>query len=219
MPTDDRGVRFKTVSAADTPAAMARLVELWTDVNKEQSVHPLITLAGFNLDFLCIHSFRDGNGRVSRLLLLLQCYHLGFEVGRYISLERIVEDNKDRYYETLGQCSKGWHEGKHDPWPFIGHLLFVLREAYREFERRVGQIKSPRGAKTALIEDAIAGTTGTFTLTDLEQICPGVSRDMIRLVIRKLQKDSRAECLGRGPGAAWQKLADNTKKPRRTKKR
>ena len=212
-------VRFKTVPAVDTPAAMARLVELWADAIKERSVHPLIALAGFNLDFLCIHPFRDGNGRVSRLLLLLQCYHLGFEVGRYISLERIVEENKDRYYETLEQCSQGWHEGKHDPWPFIGHLLFVLREAYRELERCVGQVKSPRGTKTALVEDAIAATTEPFTLADLEQACPGVSRDMIRRVMRRLQKEGRAECLGRGPGAAWQKLAGDIKKAKRPKKR
>ena len=121
---------------------MARLVALWHDAIKEQWVHPLIVIAGCNLDFLCIHPFRDGNGRVSRLLLLLQCYHLGYEVGRYISLERVIEQHKDRYDETLEQCSRGWHDGKHDPWPFIGYVLFVLREAYKEFEQRVGQLKT-----------------------------------------------------------------------------
>lgn len=135
-------VRFKSAPARATPAAMARLVALWHDAIKEQWVHPLIVIAGCNLDFLCIHPFRDGNGRVSRLLLLLQCYHLGYEVGRYISLERVIEQHKDRYDETLEQCSRGWHDGKHDPWPFIGYVLFVLREAYKEFEQRVGQLKT-----------------------------------------------------------------------------
>lgn len=103
------------------------------DEEKERSVHPLIALAAFNLDFLCIHPFRDGNGRVSRLLLLLQLYHLGYEAGRYVSLERLIEQNKDRYYETLEQSSQGWHEGKHDPWPYINFVLFILKIAYKEF--------------------------------------------------------------------------------------
>jgi Fic family protein len=94
-------VRFKPVSPAQTPAYMAELIELWGQCLRERWVHPLVALAGFNLDFLCIHPFRDGNGRVSRLLLLLQLYHLGYEAGRYISIERIVEQSKDRYYETL----------------------------------------------------------------------------------------------------------------------
>ncbi|MEA2601476.1 MAG: hypothetical protein QOF89_2468 [Acidobacteriota bacterium] len=112
-------VRFKTVPAEHTSAAMGELISSWNEALEERRLHPLLAVAAFNLDFLCIHPFRDGNGRVSRLLLLLllQCHHLGFEVGRYISIERIIEQNKDRYYETLEQSSQGWHEGKHDPGP------------------------------------------------------------------------------------------------------
>lgn len=102
-------VRFRPVSAAGTPTAMASLVADWQHCLDERWVHPLIALAAFNLNFLCIHPFRDGNGRVSRLALLLQCYQMGYEVGRYISLERLIEENKDRYYETLEQSSQGWH--------------------------------------------------------------------------------------------------------------
>ena len=163
-------------------------------------------LAAFNLDFLCIHPFRDGNGRVSRLLLLLQCYHSGFEVGRYISLERLIEQNKERYYETLKQSSKGWHEGKNDPWPYINYLLSILKMGCKEFESRMGQVKSPRGAKTDLIETAVSNFGAEFTLSDLEKACPGVSRDMVRRVLRDLQKRQVVECLGRGPGAQWQKV-------------
>jgi Fic family protein len=152
-----------------------------------------------NLDFLCIHPFRDGNGRVSRLLLLLQCYHLGLDVGRYVSLERVIEENKYRYYETLEQSSPDWHDAKHDPWPYINYVLFVLKTAYRESEARAGQVKSPRGAKTALIEAAIEAFPAEFTLGDLERACLGVSRDMIRRVLRDLQKAKRVVCLGRGP--------------------
>ncbi|MBI3799261.1 MAG: Fic family protein [Deltaproteobacteria bacterium] len=198
-------VRFKTVPAAETAASTRELIERWNDCLRERWVHPLIALAGFNLDFLCIHPFRDGNGRVSRLLLLLQCYYLGYEVGRYISLERLIEQNKERYYEMLEQSSQGWHEGRHDPWPYVNYVLFILKTAYREFEERVGQVKSRRGAKTALVEAAVDAFAGEFTLSDLERACPGVSRDMVRRVLRELQKTKKVECLSRGPGAAWQK--------------
>ena len=113
-PDGRREVRFRTERAAATPARMRELVERWHDIQKARPVHPLVALGAFNLDFLCIHPFRDGNGRVSRLLLMLQCYHLGREVGRSISLERLIEQNKERYYETLKLGSQGWHEGKHD---------------------------------------------------------------------------------------------------------
>ncbi len=162
-------------------------------------------MASFNLDFICIQPFRDGNGRVSRLLLLLQCYHLGFEVGRYISLERLIEQNKERYYETLEQSSKGWHEMKHNPWPYINYLLSAIKMAYKEFEDRMAQIKSHRGAKTDLIEAAIKKFSPEFSLSDLERACPGVSRDMVRRVLRDLQAKGYVECLGRGPGALWRK--------------
>ena len=205
FPGGEERVRFKTVDPLKTPASTVKLVESWQDALKERRIHPLIALGAFNLDFLCIHPFRDGNGRVSRLLLLLQCYLLGYEVGHYISLERLIEQNKERYYETLQQSSQGWHEGKHDPWPYINYLLYILKTAYHEFEDRVGQVKSPRGSKTEFIEAAINTFEKDFTLADLEKACPGVSRDMIRIVFRDLQKDKKIICLGRGPGARWKK--------------
>jgi Fic family protein len=196
-------VRFKTVSPKQTKPFMKELLSLYARCLEEKNIHPLISLAAFNLDFLCIHPFRDGNGRVSRLLLLLQLYHLGYEVGRYISLERLIEENKERYYETLEQSSSGWHEGKHDPWPYINYLLFIIKSAYKEFENRLGQIKSPRGAKTQMIEAATGRFRGPFSLSQLEAVCPGVSRDMVRTTLRNLQKKGIVECLGLGPGAAW----------------
>lgn len=205
LPDGRSRVRFKTVAAADTPIRMRELIELYDDAVKAQKIPPPLLLAAFNLDFLCIHPFRDGNGRVSRLLLLLQSYHLGFEVGRYISLERIIEQNKERYYETLEQSSQGWHNGRHDPWTYIIFLLSIFKLAYKEFEERLGQIKSPRGAKTDMIEKTIQKSTSEFSLDDLERACPSVSRDMIRRVLRNLQAKREVECLGRGPGALWRK--------------
>ncbi len=116
-------IRFKTVSPDNVGLYMNQLITLNNQCLQEQWVHPLISIAAFNLDFLCIHPFRDGNGRVSRLLLLLQCYRLGYEVGRYISIELLIKENKERYYETLEMSSKGWHEDKHNPWHYINFVL------------------------------------------------------------------------------------------------
>ncbi len=206
-PDGRQRVRFKTVEAARVAESMRELIELWNRSLDERWVHPLISLAAFNLDFLCIHPFRDGNGRASRPLLLLQCYHLGYEVGRYISLERLIEQNKERYYETLEQSSLRWHEGKHDPWPYINYSLFVLKAAYREFEERLGQTVSTKGAKTELITSAIARASGPFRVADIQRECPGVSLDMIRQVLKKLRLSKQVECLGRGQNAQWRKTA------------
>jgi Fic family protein len=196
-------LRFQTVPPAKTTAYMREMMKLWQDGFRHQRAHPLIMMAGMNLDFLCIHPFRDGNGRVSRLLLLLQCYHQGFEVGRYISLERLIEENKDRYYETLEQSSQRWREGRHDPWPFINYVLFVLKTAYREFEERVGQIASPRGAKSEMALAAIRAQTGAFRLVDIERACPGVGREWIRKLLADLKESGKVTCQGRGPAARW----------------
>jgi Fic/DOC family len=198
-------IRFRTVPAAKTPACMKKLVGIYNDSIAEQRVPPLVLLSAFNLDFLCIHPFRDGNGRVSRLLLLLQSYHLGFEVGRYISLERLIEQNKERYYETLEQSSYRWHEGKHDPWPYINYVFFIIKTAYREFESRLGQLQSPRGEKTDLVLRAIDRTRSGFRVAELQNECPNVSVDMIRRVLKNLRIRKQVECLGRGQNARWRK--------------
>jgi Fic family protein len=202
-PDGRREVRFRTARAADTPAFLAELIQRWRDVQTQRTVHPLIALGAFNLDFLCIHPFRDGNGRASRLLFLLQCYHAGLEVGRYISLERLIEQNKERYYETLKMSSQGWHQGKHDPWPYINFLLYTLIDAYREFEKRVGETASPRGAKTELVLQAIDAQTGEFRLVDIERACPGVGREWIRTLLAKLRAEGELKCEGKGPAARW----------------
>jgi fido (protein-threonine AMPylation protein) len=196
-------VRFKAVSAAETEAFMRELFELWNSSLRERWVHPLIAVAAFNLDFLCVHPFRDGNGRVSRLILLLQLYHLGFEVGRCISLERVIEENNERYYETLKQSSQGWHEGKHNPWPYVSYLLYIFKSAYKEFEERVGQIASPKGAKTELVLNAIRRQSGEFRLADIERACPGVGREWIRVLLGNLRKSKQVTCRGRDPAARW----------------
>jgi Fic family protein len=211
-PDGRQRVRFATVKAADTPRYIQDLVESWGRCLRERWVHPLLALAAFNLDFLYIHPFRDGNGRVSRLLMLAGCSQLGYEVGRYISLERLIEENNERYYETLEGSSQRWHDAKHDSWPLINFLLYVLKLAYGEFERRVAQAASPKGAKTELVEAAVESMTDSFTVNDLERACPGVSRDMVQRVLQGLKDAGRVEALGRGPGALWQRRGSTLKK-------
>jgi len=127
------------------------------------------------------------------------------EVGRYISLERLIEQNKERYYETLEQSSHDWHAGKHDPWPYINYTLFIIKTAYREFEQRPGQLQSPKGEKTGLVLQAIDRTLSAFSIAELHNACPNVSVDMIRRVLKNLRAEKRVECLGRGQNARWRK--------------
>jgi Fic family protein len=199
-------LRFRPTSAGETPAAMGRLIAIWNECREERWAPPAVALAAFNLDFLCIHPFRDGNGRVSRLALLLQTYGAGMEVGRYISLERLIEENKERYYQTLEQCSIGWHEGKHDPWPFINYILSILKLAYQEFVERLGQVAEPKGVKAELVRNAVGRRRGEFRLSDIEQDCQAVGREWIRVVLGDMKKAGELQCRGRGVGARWERV-------------
>jgi len=173
----------------------------------EQLRYPgLYAVACLILDFLCIHPFRDGNGRVSRLLTLLALYQHGYEVGKYISLERIVEQSKETYYEALRKSSTHWHKAKHNIEPWLCYLLGTINAAYREFEQRAGGIKTSRGAKTELIIHTINAQSGEFSISEIERLCPSVSKDMIRKVFRQLQKQKIIICLGKGQSARWKRI-------------
>jgi hypothetical protein len=184
-----------------------KLIHIHGESLEERHVHPLLTTAFFNLDFLCIHPFRDGNGRVSRLLFLLQCHRLGYEVGRYISLERLIECEKTRYYETLEESSKGWHDGEEKPWPYVNYLLSILKAAYQEFESRIGTLGTPRGAKTDRILSVIGDRQKDFSVSDLQRDCPGIGVDMIRKVLKDLQAEDRVTFLSRGRSARWKRTS------------
>jgi Fic family protein len=197
-----RRVRFVPVSPVATPFAMERLEADYARAVDTQR-EPLILVPLAVLDFLCIHPFADGNGRMARLLTLLLLYQGEYEVGRYISLERIIEESKETYYEALESSSQGWHEGKHDPLPWMTYLWGVLIRAYREFEERVGGIRTGRGAKTDLVEQAVSRRTRPFGITDIEAECPGVSRDMVRHVLQRLRDEGKLVVQGTGRGARW----------------
>lgn len=137
---------------------------------------------------------------------LLCFYHHGYSVGRYLSHERIVEQTKESYYEALQKSSAGWHEGKHDLFPWFNYLLSTLRISYREFEERAERERPRRGSKADLVAYALEHVTTPFGITDVERLCPNVSRDMIRVVMNRWRKEGRLKILGRGRDARWQRL-------------
>ncbi len=200
-------VRFVPLSADETPGAMSELCSDLAAVWDSEAADRLLALNAFILDFLCIHPFRDGNGRVARLLTLLLLYAAGYEVGRYISLERIVEQTKETYYEALWRSSQCWETGQHDLTPWYQYSLSVLIYAYREFEARVGELLTSRGAKSDAVRAAIAAFAPgyIFTTAELERLCPTVSYATIRRILDALRAEGVVDCLGRGRYAQWLK--------------
>jgi len=202
-PDGSRQLRFTPVSAADTGATMETLVQNYGRAIDLDSMEPLIVIPLVILDLLCIHPFLDGNGRVSRLVTLLMLYQFGHHVGRYVSLERIIEESKTTYYETLKHSSQGWHEGEHDSNPWLNYFWGVLLRAYGEFEERVGEIRTTKISKTEQIRMAVARRIGPFAISDIERECPHISRDMIKLVLRALRDSGVIAVQGKGRGAKW----------------
>lgn len=210
---DVRGVEraslsFRTVSVAETPGAMEEVCTSYRAEVNAQEVDSLLAVAALVLDFLRIHPFREGNGRMSRLLALLALYQHGFEVVRFISLERLFEASHDDYCEALRRSSEEWHDGKHDLIPWLKYFLSVLRRGYQEFEQRAGDATSPRGQKTPLVEIAIDGFPCEFTLSELERTCPGVSRQTVRQVVRQLRNNGSLVYQRHGSAVTWRKAGD-----------
>lgn len=205
-PDGSKRIRFEPVSAFATPAAMHSLCQELRERMSKGDVEPLILTSLFILDFLSIHPFNDGNGRMARLLTLLLLYNFGFEVGRYISLEKIIEDSKVRYYENLRLSSQGWHENQNNIFPWINYLLGTIVAAYKELEERVGIIETKKGNKTTRIRSYIEHKIGYFTKADIRQACPDVSDATINRVLNELKEEKAIVVNGLGRGAKWRKI-------------
>lgn len=206
LPDGRQIVRFQPVSALATSEFMERLIRLFAQALDEQKTDPLLLIATFVFDFECIHPFWDGNGRIGRLLTLLLLYQAGYEVGRYISLERIVEESKETYYEALLNSSKGWHEAKHDLRPWWNYFVGMLTAAFKEFEGRVGNITSARGAKREMVQNAVQRLPDRFRFGDLQRACPGVSYPTLKRALADLQCQKKVRCLGKGRDAEWERI-------------
>lgn len=205
-PDGTKVVRFRPIPAYATPEAMERLHEQFNRCWHSGAIEPLLLIPTYILDFLCIHPFLDGNGRMARLITLLLLYKAGYEVGRFISLERIVERTKESYYDTLYQSSQDWHEGQHNLLPWWEYFLGVMvLSAYREFETRVGVVTSARGTKTAMVLDVINNLPREFSIRELQERCPTVGIDLIRRILRRERDAGHLTCQGRGAEARWQK--------------
>jgi Fic family protein len=210
-PDGSSRIRFRPVAAHLAPIAMNDMVVRYRTALDEHLADPLVLVPVVALDFLCIHPFTDGNGRIARLLTLQLLYHSDYAVGRYISLERIFEESKEGYYETLEASSQGWHEAAHDIAPWVDYFWGVLLRAYKEFEERVGTIERGRGAKGDRVRAAILRRTLPFSISEIEAACPGVSRDTVRLVLRAMKAEALIAPTGKGRGAKWISLTRSLK--------
>ena len=203
LPNGERQIRFIPTSANDTPDTMGKLCRNYQEACDDQRIPPLLIIATYAFDLLCIHPFRDGNGRVSRLATTLLLLSHGFQVSIYISLERLVEQSKDEYYRILNECSQEWHEGKNDIVPWWNYFLSLLRSAYAEFENMVNVTES-RPAKSHLIRKTILSQCEQFTLSDLSSQMPTASTSLIKKILSELKKDGKIQLTGKGRGARWE---------------
>jgi len=203
LPNNERRIRFVPTSAADTPDAMIALCDGFLKLGVDEKIPLLLSIATCVFDLLCIHPFRDGNGRVSRLLTTFLLDQAGFAVCRYISLERIIEDRKSEYYQVLEQCSQGWHDGKNPVIPWWNFFFSMLRSAYNELAQKVkatGSI-SPKGD---MVRRIINDQVGTFTLSEIATEVPEASPALIKKILAKMKIEGRLATTGRGRGAVWE---------------
>ena len=203
VPGCGRSHHFVPVSAKRTPAAMEVLCRGYRVASEEERVPPLLIVATFVLDLLCIHPFHDGNGRVSRLASSLLLQSQGFHVARYVSLERLIEESKEEYYRVLKLCSQGWREGRNEFIPWWNYFLTTLRSAYEALDRQV-ESAAARPAKSDLVRQTVLGQVEPFTLADMAAQSPAVSSQLIKKVLAKLKQAGRVRLEGRGRGARWE---------------
>jgi len=206
LPDRRQVIRFRPVSALATPEFIKKLCTFYQQAIDERQGEPLLLIASFVFDFECIHPFWDGNGRIGRLLTLLLLYQAGYEAGRYISLERIIEESKETYYEVLLNSSHGWHEAKHDLRPWWNYFLGTLIAAYKEFEERMGTITTAKGAKREMVQQTINRLPSRFKFSELQRACPGVSYPTLKRALMDLKRQKKVRCLGRGRDAEWERI-------------
>lgn len=212
-PDGSSRIRFRPVAAHLAPMAMTDTIARYRTALDQHLADPLVLVPLVILDFLCVHPFPGGNGRMARLLTLQLLYHADYTVGRFISLERIFEESKESYYETLEASSQGWHEGAHNIAPWLGYFWGALLRAYKEFEERVGTLSRGRGAKGDRVRAEILKRNSPFSISEIEEACPGVSRDMVRLVLRAMKAEGLIAPTGKGRGAKWVSLTNGLPHP------
>ena len=198
-------ILFTPLSPFETPEALDKICEEYNRVIGNLEVEPLIAIPIFIHDFLCIHPFNDGNGRMSRLLTTLLLYRSGFYVGKYISLEAKIAKNKDLYYNALNDSQHGWHEGVEDSVPFIKYILSTILAAYRDFEDRFNIIEEKLPA-VEIVRKATMNKIGRFTKQDIRELCPSLSLSSVEGSLRKLVAEGELKREGTGKATCYYRL-------------
>lgn len=196
---------FTPLAPFETPEALDRICDEYNRVIGNMEAEPLIVIPIFIHDFLCIHPFNDGNGRMSRLLTTLLLYRNGFYVGKYISLEAKIAQNKDLYYAALRQAQEGWHEGTEDAVPFIKYLLGIILSAYRDFEERFSLVEQKKPALET-VRQATLSKIGRFSKQDIRELCPALSVSSIEGALRKLVASGELKREGNGKSTCYYRL-------------
>ncbi len=194
----NKKIRFNPVASWETPEMMEQLCKEFDEIMKDNMVDPLLVIPMFILDFLCIHPFNDGNGRMSRLLTLLLLYRAGYIVGKYISIEKIIEKSKDTYYEALQASSVNWHNEENAYEPFVKYMLGVIVKAYRDFSSRVILLTTSDLSKPERVREIIKENVGTITKSDIMKKCPDISQITIQRAIADLVANNDIIKIGGG---------------------
>jgi Fic family protein len=204
-----RTILFEPPPPAQTEFMLSELVHRYEEARKKQAAHPLVLLGAFILDFLAIHPFADGNGRVARILTTQLLLRDGYGVPRYVSVEQRIFETKNSYYDALRASQKGWHEARHSPWPWIEYLASVLAEAYDAFEQKVAAVRSTKAlSKQERVRDyVLKHAPARFTIEDVRRSVLGVSTETIRLVLGRLRKEGIVKPVGFGRSAAWERVS------------
>jgi Fic family protein len=205
LPDGTKRVLFKPLEPYETPAAVEAACRSFNECLEKELVSPLLLIPYFIVDFLCIHPFNDGNGRMSRLLTLLLLYRSGYMVGRYISIEKAIADTKENYYDALYASDQNWLAEKNNPLPFIKYMLGVILACYRDFERRI-TISTAVGQKSTaydIVKVYIDNKLGTFTKQEVLKNCPSIGKASVEAALKRLVEEHYIEKIGAGRSTCY----------------
>ena len=203
LPDGQQILRFKPVPAWETPEAITALCSAFQEAAQDAELDPLLLIPIFILDFLCIHPFNDGNGRMSRLLTLLLLYRSGYIVGKYISIEKLISDTKETYYEALQASSYNWHEGTNDYAPFVTYMLGILVAAYRDFESRIELLTTKGLSKPDRVREIVKNHLGKITKSEIVAQYPDISQITVQRALADLLKNGEITKLSGGRYTAY----------------
>lgn len=204
---ENRKIRYKPVSAKETPKAMEQLVLAYMDASNNSNINQLLLIPCVILDFLCIHPFKDGNGRISRLLSLLLLYKNGFDAGKYVSFEEQINNNKGYYYETLRESSVGWDTNENTYVPFIQSFLSTLYMCYKELDKRFNVVNSNKITKKARIEATVLNSLTAISKAEICNVLPEVSPSTVEAVLGTMVREGRIQIIGKGKNTRY--MANN----------